>query len=105
MPDDTILTLDIEDQEIPVLLSRLVQGSDVLSHPQVQQVNPLPVVERDRELDLELVLPFGSHVESDPNQITDEKHLLRPLAARAAMRENQATVSYALYQPNRVILI
>ena len=97
VPGDTVVTLDIEEQDIPVLLSRLVQDSQVLDHPQVQQTNPLPVVERDRELDLELVLPFGSHVESDPNEISDENHLLRPLAARASMRENQETVIKLLY--------
>ena len=56
MPDDTIVTMSVENQEIPVLLSHLIQDAAILDHPQVQQTSPVPDLEWDRELDIELSL-------------------------------------------------
>ena len=92
MPSDTLVTLQVEDQEINVLLSRLIQGASTLDHPQVQQVNPIPDTEWDMELDMEIAMQPGRFVESDPNIMKSEDHLLRPLASRAAMHDNQELV-------------
>ena len=92
IPDDTIVTMDVENQEIPLLMGHLIQDAAILDHPQVQQINPVPDTELDKELDMEMSLQPNKFIESDPNLMKDDNHLLRPLANKAALLDNQETV-------------
>ena len=84
--------MDVEDQDLRVLLGRMIQGPAVLDHPAVRQINPIPDTELARELDMEMSVQPGVEVESDPNIMTDQNHLLRPLACKAALLDSQEVV-------------
>ena len=93
-----MVTLDVEAQEIPVLMSHLIQESGVLDHPNVTQINPIPDLERDKELDMELSVQPGQFIETDPNNMQNQDHLLQPLASRAAMLDNRDLVRIKMGQ-------
>ena len=45
VPPETLVTLDVKDQELSVLLERIIQEAAVLNHPAVNQVNPIPDID------------------------------------------------------------
>ena len=87
MPQDTLLTLRIEEHEIPILFSQLCVDGQILSHPAVVQRQELPEVEHDSYLNL-FVQGTTSHAPSnDPNAPISSSHTLAPLMERAARCE------------------
>ena len=96
LPPDSVLTVAIEDNEIPFLYSELVQNQIVLSHPAVKQLQPLSRLEHDPELDMSITPQPTQIIESDPNVAQSNHHLLLPLAQRAAFYEGLTPVSTRL---------
>ena len=96
LPPDSVLTVAIEDNEIPFLYSELVQNQIVLSHPAVKQLQPLSSLEHDPELDMSITPQPTQIIESDPNVAQSNHHLLLPLAQRAAFYEGLTPVSTKL---------
>ena len=92
MPAETVLTLEIEQQEVPVLFSQLVQNGTVLDHPAVQQHRPIPQLEQDTYLNLVIQGSADIPTPSDPNGAMTHRHVLSPLAERASQLE-QSMVS------------
>ena len=78
-----------EDGEIPLLMSEIIQGSNVLEHPSLIQLQPIPEVERCPDLEL----PVQTRSNSDPNQTLDRTHVLSALAKNASELEHSQTVS------------
>ena len=87
IPSDTILTVEISNQEIPCLFSQLVQNGQVLDHPDVQQRQEIPEIEQDTHLQLIVQPTVQNPTPSDPNAPIDHTHALSPLAARASQIE------------------
>ena len=87
MPSDTILTVQIENQEIPCLISQLVQNGQVLDHPEVHQRQEIPVVEQDTCLNLIIQPTPQNPSPSDPNAPMTHMHTLSPLSERASLIE------------------
>ena len=87
MPSDVILTIEIENQEIPCLFSQLIQNSQVLEHPEVQQRQPIPEIEQDTVLNLVVQPTVQNASPSDPNDPMTHNHILSPLAHRASQIE------------------
>ena len=92
IPIDTVVTLAVENNEIPVLVSHIIQDTNALDHPSVTLVNPVPDLEYDEELEMVISLQPGQAVESDPNCLKTNQHLLLPLAQRAAQLDNNGLV-------------
>ena len=87
MPSDVILTVEIENQEIPCLFSQLLQNGRVLEHPEVQQRQPIPEIEQDTVLNLVVQPTIQNASPSDPNEPMTHNHTLSPLALRASQIE------------------
>ena len=87
------MTLNITDGEIPVLFAEMVQNRTVLDHPSIKQLQPLSELEHDKELDLVITPTPGVTIESDPNVLGNNRHLLLPLAQRASFWEDPNKVS------------
>ena len=94
IPADTILTVAIEEQEIPLLLSQLVQDNTVLDHEAVVQHQDVPVIEHDPNLDLLLRSSPNFTAVSDPNAPINEQHVLSPSIIRSINQENSELVSF-----------
>lgn len=77
------------ENDIPILMSQVIQDGTVLSHPELIQRLPLPTMERDP--DIELIVPTGSV--TDPNQSIDSAHILAPLFQKASLNEEAIMVS------------
>ena len=88
LPADAVVSLTIEDGEVPLIFAELIQNQQVLQHPMVEQLTPVAAMEHDRELDLEIVSPNSHIIESDPNVTSSNRHFLLPLATRAAYFED-----------------
>ena len=88
IPADAVVSVTIENGEVPLIFAELVQNQQVLQHPMVEQLSPISVMEHDRELDLDIVSPNSYVVESDPNVASSNRHFLLPLATRAAYFED-----------------
>lgn len=76
------------ENDIPILMSQVIQDGTVLKHPELVQRRPLPTMERDP--DLEMVVPTGSV--TDPNQPIDSAHILAPLFQKASLNEESVMV-------------
>ena len=87
MPSNAVLTVEIENQEIPCLFSQLVQNGVVLDHPEVQQRQPIPPIEQDTFLNLVVQPSSQEPTPSDPSAPMTHNHTLAPLANRAAQIE------------------
>lgn len=92
MPAETILTLEVENSEIPVLFSQLIQNGQILDHPAVQQQQEVPNLEQDTYLNMVIQRSPTEASPSDPNAPMTSHHVLSPLAARASLLE-QSTIS------------
>ena len=87
MPEDTTLTIEIEDYNIPCLFSQLVVNGVVLNHGAVVQRQEIPQLEHEPDLDL-LIQPSPWFISaSDPNQKMSHRHILSPLVERASQLE------------------
>ena len=86
------MTLQVTNGEIPVLFSEMIQNRTVLQHPAIQQLQTLGELEQDKELDLVITPTPGVNVESDPNVLGNNRHLLLPLAQRASFWEDPSKV-------------
>ena len=87
MPPDTILTLQVEDQDIPVLFSQLIVNGEIMSHPAVVPRQQPPQLEHDDQLKMVVQGTPNMLPASDPNIAVDANHILAPLMERAAQRE------------------
>ena len=87
LPSNTVLTVEIENQEIPCLISQLVQNGVVLDHPEVQQRQTIPPIEQDTFLNLVVQPSNQEPTPSDPSAPMTHNHTLAPLASRAAQLE------------------
>ena len=83
----------MEDQEIPLLFSQLVQDNTVLDHEAIVQHQDVPVIEHDPNLDLLLRSSPDFTAISDPNAPINEQHILSPSIVRAINQENSDLVS------------
>ena len=88
--NECILTLNITEGDIPILFCQAIQNGEVLKHPNLSQIRPIPETERDP--DLELVVPVGSV--TDPDAPVDSSHILAPLFQKASLNEELVMVSY-----------
>ena len=87
MPEDTTLTIEIDDYSIPCLFSQLVVNGVVLEHGAVVQRQEIPQFEHEPDLNL-LIQPSPWYVSaSDPNQKMNHRHMLSPLVERASQLE------------------
>ena len=86
------MTLDLTENEIPILFCQVVQDGKVLEHPDLRQQQQLPGMERDP--DLEMVVPVGS--DTDPNSSITSAHVLAPLFQKASLNEEATLVSIIL---------
>ena len=87
MPPDTLLTLEIEDQEIPCLFSQLYINGQVLNHHAVVQRQEIPDLAQDAARDLFWWRKSRSKSTIDPDHEIDQHHVLAPLATKAAQLE------------------
>ena len=85
--------MSIEEQEIPLLFSQLVQDNTVLDHESVTQHQDVPVIEHDPNLDLLLRSSPSFTAISDPNVPINEQHVLSPSIIRSINHENADLVS------------
>ena len=84
LPHDTLLTLEVENQEIPILISQLCVNGQVLQHPAVKQHQELPQLEQDTYLNL-VVQPSSQYdTPSNPNDEITHNHVFSPLMTRAS---------------------
>ena len=79
-----MLTVDISNQEWPVLISQLVQDTTVLKHPSVTQCSPIPPVEIDADLKMPIRSSPDNPIATDPNDVTNNHHILAPSVHRIA---------------------
>ena len=98
LPADTVITLEISNQEIPCLFSQLIQNGTVLELPEVHQHQDIPKIEQDTMLNLVVQPTLQNTAPSDPNVPMTHNHTLAPLAERASQLE-QAMIQ----GPNQVI--
>ena len=106
MPSNTVLTVEIENQEIPCLISQLVQNGVVLDHPEVQQRQEIPAVEQDTYLNLVVQPSVQEPTPSDPSAPMTHTHTLAPLVTRAAQFErtmSHGTRSVSLFKFKKLI--
>ena len=87
MPEDTTLTVEIEDYNIPCLFSQLVVDGKVLDHHAVVQRQEIPEMEHEPDLDLVIQPSPLFNSPSDPNAKMTHTHILAPLAERASNLE------------------
>ena len=85
LPSDTLLTLEISNQDIPILFSHLVVNGRVLQHPAVKQHQEVPFIEHDARLDL--LTSTSNDPSNDPNEEMTHDHVLSPSMIRAAHTE------------------
>lgn len=83
----------IENQEIPLLVSQLIQDNTVLDHESVVQQQDVPVIEHDPNLDLLLRSSPNFTAVSDPNAEITDQHILSPSVTRSINQENADLVS------------
>ena len=88
MPPDTIMTLQIEDQDIPILFSQLCVNGEIMNHPAVVPRQQPPQLEHDDQLKMVVQGSPTLLPASDPNITVDANHILAPLMERAAQREH-----------------
>lgn len=86
---DCMFTLEVQDREIPLLISQIVQDGTVLDHPALKQHQPIPTIETCP--DLKLLVQTRS--ETDPDEPLTSTHVLSPLAKKASDIENLMVVS------------
>ena len=82
MPLDTVLTVDIANQEWPVLVTQLIQDTTVLEHPSVTQCSPVPPIEIDSDLKMPVRSATDNPISTDPNDVTNNHHILAPSVHR-----------------------
>ena len=85
MPPDTLMTVEIENQEIPCLFSQLYINGQILEHHAVVQRQELPDLAQDAARDM--FWWRKSRSTFDPDSEIDQHHVLSPLAVRAAQME------------------
>lgn len=87
MPPDTLMTLEIESQDIPCLFSQLYINGQVLEHPAVVQRQELPDLAQNTARDMFWWRKSNAKSTFDLNERIDHHHVLSPLAVRAAQME------------------
>ena len=87
MPANTLLTLQIENQDIPILFSQLCIEGQVLDHPAVIQRQEIPQLEHDPDLNMLIQGSVTNTPSSDPNGEITADHVLAPLVERATHYE------------------
>ena len=86
MPDGTILSLEVDNQEIPVLFAEMVKNGRVMDHPAVEQhqkVRPMVLDEKIRFM----VPPEAKSADLYSEVKMTHAHVLSALADRAAKVE------------------
>ena len=87
LPSDTLLTLEVENQDIPILFSQLIVDGQVLQHPAVKQHQEIPSTTLDTQLDLLVPTTLNSETSLDSSTEISHDHILSPLMVRAANAE------------------
>ena len=85
LPSDTLVTLEVADQDIPVLFSKIIENGRVQNHPAITQHRDIPKMAFDSTL--EIVLPSDGNIPFDPDAVMTHHHPMSPLAERAAIME------------------
>ena len=85
-----------EDGEIPLLIGNIIQEQQVLDHPALTQLKPIPEVERCP--DLELIVQ--TRCDSDPELPLTSSHVLSATAKNASELEQSISVSCHFYGSN-----
>ena len=89
MPTDTLVTVEIQDQELPLVFSELVKDGKVMQHPSITQHQPVPKMVYDSRL--EMMLPSDGTHKYDPNGPITHSHPMAALAERAVLVEQAIT--------------
>ena len=82
-----MLTLEIENQDIPILFSQLIVDGHVLQHPAVKQHQDIPCTLLDPQLDLLVQTTSVFDSSRDAKYEISHDHVLSPLMIRASHAE------------------
>ena len=76
-----MVSIEVDNQEIPVLFADLIENGHVMSHPAVEQHQDVPKMVLDPKV--RFMVPAETHINDVEPEMT-HSYLLSPLADRAA---------------------